>query len=124
MSRWASAAVSERIVASLQRACWHRVEESDRPGVALVVEDSRAARPIGVGRGYVLGEQRLVDPGAGVGDPWLAARAFPLGLVIAGKRAEPVDMSEDDTVGVEAEALGHVDERRDARDVRLQAQER
>ena len=31
-------------------------------------------------------------------------------------------VSEDDVVGVDAEALGHVDERRDTRDLRLQAQ--
>ena len=45
------------------------------------------------------------------------------GLVIARQPPQPMDVAEDDAIGVDAEALGHVDERRDAGDLRLHAQE-
>ena len=48
--------------ASLEYVCRHRVQEPNRFRVSIIVEDRRAAGPVGVRRGYISHQQRLVDP--------------------------------------------------------------
>ena len=60
------------------------VEQPDRTRLAPILEQDRAAGPVGVGWRRAVDEQRLVHPGAGVHDPRPATGALPLPGIVGG----------------------------------------
>src|SRR3954454_23919920 len=116
-------AASPALQPGAQRVGTEVVEQPDGTGRRAVVEHDRAARPVRVRCLRPVQEQRLVRPGAGVRHQRPPAGAAPAARVVAGQRAEAMDVAEDDVLGADAQAVDDARERREARVAHLGAEQ-